>query len=93
MSNTLLKLMEIEKQLRHEEGEISLGFHQIPDRLSLMRELGFLSVSGRYLPILDIIEKATKSQELSGHPIHTEIALESVACDLSLIAAELDNQG
>ena len=82
------KLLDLEKDLRECEGAIACGLRRLSwskdeGWFSLMEELGFL-VNGKFLPIIDIISK-TKDMT----PTVRVFTLESVDCDLSLIAGVL----
>lgn len=91
--NEIAHLLSIEKDLRECEhfldSEVggSMSFSRDPNWFSLMEELGFLA-NNRFLPIIDIINK-TKNYESTKRCF----TLESVACDLSLIANILCENG
>jgi hypothetical protein len=93
----IVKLLDLEKDLRLAEAFLlfcnSIGPNyprnynccKDEDWFLLMEEYGFLK-DGKFLSLIDIIQKASAMNRT-----HMVFALESVGCDLSLIAAAVNN--
>ena len=78
----MINLLDLEKDLRDCEGAIRCGLRHLDcikneDWFDLMESMGFL-FEGRFLAIIDIIEKSNEM-----NPQERLMALESVACGLS----------
>jgi len=85
-------LLDVEKDLREAEGCLSVGLGSMncvkdENWFACMEELGFL-VSGKFLPLLDILGMVHDLPELE-----KVFTLEAVACNLSLVYKGLHDKG